>query len=216
MSEIERLKQLIDELQHQLEGSLSSQQLLAASLVGTWKKTSGGKHTGTVCSFCGKSQEQVRKVIAGPGVFICDECVDLCQEILDEEPLEFSPSLSSIGLVSEQEGRICSFCGKAPEQVQKLIGGPAVNVCDECIELCQEILNEELVRDGSSLSALASSSSDRASNLLVQESKLHCHFCGKSEDDIIDIVTGRNVNICDECVQTCSEVLAERKNKGAS
>lgn len=40
------------------------------------------------CSFCGKSQEQVRKLIAGPGVYICDECVDLCNEILDEELLE--------------------------------------------------------------------------------------------------------------------------------
>jgi ATP-dependent Clp protease ATP-binding subunit ClpX len=37
------------------------------------------------CSFCGKSQEQVKKLIAGPGVYICDECVDLCNEILDEE-----------------------------------------------------------------------------------------------------------------------------------
>lgn len=37
------------------------------------------------CSFCGKSQKQVRKIIAGPGVYICDECVELCNEILDEE-----------------------------------------------------------------------------------------------------------------------------------
>ncbi len=40
------------------------------------------------CSFCGKSQEQVRKLIAGPGVYICDECIDLCNEILDEELLD--------------------------------------------------------------------------------------------------------------------------------
>ena len=40
------------------------------------------------CSFCGKSQEQVRKLIAGPGVYICDECVDLCNEILDEELMD--------------------------------------------------------------------------------------------------------------------------------
>jgi len=40
------------------------------------------------CSFCGKSQDQVRKLIAGPGVYICDECIDLCNEILDEELLE--------------------------------------------------------------------------------------------------------------------------------
>ena len=37
------------------------------------------------CSFCGKTQDQVKKLIAGPDVFICDECVDLCNEILDEE-----------------------------------------------------------------------------------------------------------------------------------
>ena len=37
------------------------------------------------CSFCGKSQRQVRKLIAGPGVYVCDECIDLCNEIIDEE-----------------------------------------------------------------------------------------------------------------------------------
>jgi ATP-dependent Clp protease ATP-binding subunit ClpX len=37
------------------------------------------------CSFCGKSQEQVRKLIAGPGVYICDECIELCNEIIEEE-----------------------------------------------------------------------------------------------------------------------------------
>jgi ATP-dependent Clp protease ATP-binding subunit ClpX len=37
------------------------------------------------CSFCGKSQKQVKKVIAGPGVYICDECIDLCNEIIEEE-----------------------------------------------------------------------------------------------------------------------------------
>jgi len=37
------------------------------------------------CSFCGKAQSQVRKLIAGPGVYICDECIDLCNEIIDEE-----------------------------------------------------------------------------------------------------------------------------------
>ncbi len=42
------------------------------------------------CSFCGKSQEQVRKLIAGPGVYICDECVELCNEILDEELFDSS------------------------------------------------------------------------------------------------------------------------------
>ncbi|MEP6980065.1 MAG: ATP-dependent Clp protease ATP-binding subunit ClpX [Nakamurella sp.] len=42
------------------------------------------------CSFCGKSQKQVRKLIAGPGVYICDECIDLCNEIIEEELTETS------------------------------------------------------------------------------------------------------------------------------
>src|SRR6266516_2650640 len=44
------------------------------------------------CSFCGKSQKQVKKLIAGPGVYICDECIDLCNEIIEEE-LSETPSL---------------------------------------------------------------------------------------------------------------------------
>jgi ATP-dependent Clp protease ATP-binding subunit ClpX len=40
------------------------------------------------CSFCGKSQHEVKKLIAGPSVFICDECVDLCNDIIEEEVIE--------------------------------------------------------------------------------------------------------------------------------
>ena len=40
------------------------------------------------CSFCGKAQESVKKIVAGPGVYICDECVDLCNSIIDAELYE--------------------------------------------------------------------------------------------------------------------------------
>ena len=46
------------------------------------------------CSFCGKSQKQVKKLIAGPGVYICDECVELCNEIIDEELADVSEEIS--------------------------------------------------------------------------------------------------------------------------
>ena len=49
------------------------------------------------CSFCGKSQKQVKKLIAGPGVYICDECIDLCNEIIEEE---FSET-GEVGLLDE-------------------------------------------------------------------------------------------------------------------
>ena len=55
------------------------------------------------CSFCGKSQEQVRKLIAGPGVYICDECIDLCNEILDEELVD--SQTSSEGRHAPETGR---------------------------------------------------------------------------------------------------------------
>ena len=42
------------------------------------------------CSFCGKSQHEVRKLIAGPTVFICDECVELCMDIIKEESKDYS------------------------------------------------------------------------------------------------------------------------------
>ena len=54
----------------------------------TTTTTSKGPKVPYRCSFCGKSQEQVRKLIAGQGVYICDECINLCQEIIEEEMLE--------------------------------------------------------------------------------------------------------------------------------
>jgi ATP-dependent Clp protease ATP-binding subunit ClpX len=55
-----------------------------------------------LCSFCGKSQRQVKKLIAGPGVYICDECIDLCNEIIDEE-LTAPPSFELESLPKPRE-----------------------------------------------------------------------------------------------------------------
>ncbi|HIY93737.1 ATP-dependent Clp protease ATP-binding subunit ClpX [Companilactobacillus sp. HBUAS56275] len=50
------------------------------------------ENTGTIsCSFCGKTQDQVKKIVAGPGVYICNECIDLCKEIIDEELNDSTP-----------------------------------------------------------------------------------------------------------------------------
>jgi ATP-dependent Clp protease ATP-binding subunit ClpX len=51
------------------------------------RAASARKSTATLtCSFCGKHQRQVKKLIAGPGVYICNECIDLCVEIIAKEP----------------------------------------------------------------------------------------------------------------------------------
>ena len=72
--------------------ALSQGRLVGLDEAGQRHVTSTSSSKGTKvpyrCSFCGKSQEQVRKLIAGQGVYICDECINLCQEIIEEEMLE--------------------------------------------------------------------------------------------------------------------------------
>ncbi|WP_210394877.1 ATP-dependent Clp protease ATP-binding subunit ClpX [Motiliproteus sediminis] len=63
----------------------------------------GGDGKLLYCSFCGKSQDEVRKLIAGPSVFICDECVDLCNDIISEEVQESSVEESSDRLPAPEE-----------------------------------------------------------------------------------------------------------------
>lgn len=58
-------------------------------------KTEGEGDKPLYCTFCGKSQHEVKKLIAGPSVFICDECVDLCNDILKEEIQEMAPAVET-------------------------------------------------------------------------------------------------------------------------
>ncbi len=67
------------------------------------KSNSDGDNKLLYCSFCGKSQHEVRKLIAGPSVFICDECVDLCNDIIREEIKEISPKQKQDSLPKPQE-----------------------------------------------------------------------------------------------------------------
>jgi hypothetical protein len=84
-----------------------------------------------MCSFCHKEQDQVQRLVAGPGeVSICDECV----AVLSRGP----------EAPQEEQGLCCSFCGKHQQQVSYLAIGPhGVNICQACLALCQEIIAEE-------------------------------------------------------------------------
>ena len=86
------------------------------------------------CSFCGKSQEQVRKLIAGPGVYVCDECVDLCNEILDEELFDSNSSAAAPAQRREQ----------APERRRKSPSKIALNQIPKPREI-KEYLDEHVI-----------------------------------------------------------------------
>lgn len=68
-------------------------------------KTEGEGEKPLYCTFCGKSQHEVKKLIAGPSVFICDECVDLCNDILKEEIQDIAPAAAEEKLPVPKEIR---------------------------------------------------------------------------------------------------------------
>ena len=108
------------------------------------------------CSFCGKSQKQVKKLIAGPRVYICDRCISGAHVVIAEPGGTVSTPIATIHQVSD-EGRAeqCSFCGKHRHQVAAMAAAVGVRlpgvkgsepgeprICNVCLELCDEIIEE--------------------------------------------------------------------------
>jgi ribosomal protein S14 len=88
------------------------------------------------CSFCGKRQAEVRKLIAGPKTHICDACVsDAAKTISESEPMG-----AITILVEKQADARCSFCGQQPKDVVRIVGVPAARICNQCLKICEEIL----------------------------------------------------------------------------
>ncbi|MBL6800036.1 MAG: ATP-dependent Clp protease ATP-binding subunit ClpX, partial [Synechococcus sp. BS307-5m-G37] len=91
------------------------------------------------CSFCGKSQEQVRKLIAGPGVYICDECIDLCNEILDEELIDSQGGSRQGGEASRKGGAVQAR--KSTKPVPTLASIPKPQEIKEFLD--QQVVGQE-------------------------------------------------------------------------
>ncbi|HET8671980.1 MAG TPA: ClpX C4-type zinc finger protein [Candidatus Saccharimonadales bacterium] len=92
------------------------------------------------CSFCNKKQFDVAKLIAGPGVYICNECVGSCTYSLGAG--ESTGIITMIIDTTAEE--TCSFCGKKPIEVERIVGVPAARICNECIKICHEILAKDV------------------------------------------------------------------------
>src|SRR6266545_6637536 len=83
------------------------------------------------CSFCGRSQREVRKLVAGPAVFICDHCIRQGNEALAatrSEDRAGAPDSDSRGAAAG-----CSFCRKSPPKVKLLLGAQGNRICDVCL-----------------------------------------------------------------------------------
>ena len=109
------------------------------------------------CSFCGKQQNEVRKLIAGPGVYICDRCIDLAVDVITSGRAARTALGAMDNVPEEQSGVRCNFCGKDRGQVERVAIMPDVTVertsssaaiCSECLALCGEIITEELHPSG--------------------------------------------------------------------
>ena len=110
----------------------------------------GRSRPSLLCTFCGRHQTQVSKLIAGPGVFICDGCAGLARTVIGSgEPARTQAGLISAVPADEQRVQ-CGFCGKRRHQVAGLALSTAgterntpATVCTECLDLCDEIIAED-------------------------------------------------------------------------
>ena len=88
-----------------------------------------------ICSFCGKNQDQVRKLIAGPSVYICDECVDLCNDIIEGECEHETPAgqAPQEPTILDLDAR-CTLC-HLPKPSEELLAVPDRGfICAVCVE----------------------------------------------------------------------------------
>jgi bacterioferritin-associated ferredoxin len=111
------------------------------------------------CTFCGKPQNKVRQLIAGPGVYICGGCVTLARHVITDH-VTVTTEIGPVRVVPDQQPRApCNFCGKQRSQVAGQAGLllPASDpgqlrdpsqpsehaiICDQCLDLCEEIVDE--------------------------------------------------------------------------
>lgn len=115
----------------------------------------------TYCSFCGKSQARVRGLVASatPRACICNECLDVCHRILEEDKKNPEESGTYRAATASEKKLACGFCGSSQEAVDKLISAPAgidaCCICDRCVGRCiRELAAQDLPQKDSWLQRL--------------------------------------------------------------
>ena len=99
-----------------------------------WKPRSTA---GMACSFCGATKDEITYLVAGPGVYICDACVALAHQVVQEASSQ-NRARTHLDPLPASSSLTCSFCGKSDGQ--RLVAGPGVRICDQCLEFCAEVI----------------------------------------------------------------------------
>jgi hypothetical protein len=100
------------------------------------------------CSFCGKSQDDVRKLIAGPTVYICDECVDVCVDIIaDDRVAEVARARQAAVTGSTRTAwpasdAWCAFCGSVADLATALLIEDRTLLCEHCVRAIAVAAND--------------------------------------------------------------------------
>jgi ClpX C4-type zinc finger len=111
----------------------------------SWRGGQAGSGELLSCSFCGRHQKRVKKLIAGSNAYICERCVGRVRLVLAASGNTASTPIAAIRQVND-EGRDewCSFCGKRHHQVEAMAAAGDARICNECLGLCDEIVSEGL------------------------------------------------------------------------
>ena len=182
------------------------------------------------CSFCGRSRREVDKLLAAPGrVFVCDGCVRRAQTGLQPKAAECSFCRQTSQLTFAEGATVicsrclttcaqmlqpgepkrtrrnpmmrCSFCNASQAQVSKLIAGPGVFICGDCVTAAQRVASTGEATPG-----------PRGGSVMLRAAvrEAHgCSFCSKTTPVVDAMVKGARARICNECLDVCGAVLSE-------
>lgn len=116
------------------------QQIVQAAGGSWWSRTWRGRRAARAsgCSFCGRPAAEVAKLVAGPDVCICDDCVSTAEEVLAGAGRR--ASRTSFAVVAGGARARCSFCGKTARAGPKIVVHGARRVCGACLSACRDII----------------------------------------------------------------------------
>jgi hypothetical protein len=160
------------------------------------------------CSFCGKNGRMVRKLITGPSVCICDECIWRCNRIIHEEREEHGDEPANPRDIPLPK-RLRVLVSLESRLVDHLMAWR-----DRTLAVLPDAVQQAIQSLGDSARGLRAESERWISEQVVPMTNeetvtLCCSFCGKPQREVRTLIAGPNTYICDECIGLCNDIIAE-------